>query len=113
MQAFTKTILVTLYPLLVLARLANHLLGFDRLRLQNLPAAPSYWIERRQPDLASYFSEASQCEGSKGPSVAKIVSALLGSAARLYRPRRRSSEIVYKASAEREQGIPDEVYTLW
>jgi len=112
MHAFTRALLVAFYPLLVLAGLGNRLMGWDRLRLHRSTGA-SYWIERRQPDLTSYFSEASRCEGSDGPSVAKPVTRFLEVAARLYRPRRRTSETVYKVSVEREQGIPDEVYTLW
>ena len=101
-----------MYPLLILAGLGNRLIGFDRLRLRK-SVQPSHWLERPQPDLASYFSEASQCEGNGGPSLVKPVACLFELVARLYRPRRQTGEPNYKPSAERDQGIPDEVYTLW
>jgi hypothetical protein len=108
----TRIILIVIYPLLVLAGFGNRLIGFDRLRLRKSVQA-TYWVERRQSDLASYFSEASQCEGNGEPSLAKPVVRFLESVARLHRPRRQAGEPIYKPSAERERGIPDEVYTLW
>ena len=112
MSLLTRIVLIAIYPLLVLAGLGNRLIGFDRLRLRKSVQA-SYWVERRQPDLASYFSEASQCEGNGGPSLAKPVARFLQLVARLYGPGQQTGEPNYKPSAEREQGIPDEVYTLW
>ena len=110
---FMKVLLILLYPVVVLSRLGNHFLGFDRLRLRKQSAAASYWTERNQPNFVSYFLESSQCEGGKGSSVAKIATGLLENAARLYRPRAQLKETVYNASAEREPGISDEIYTLW
>ena len=112
MPLLTRIVLIAIYPLLVLAGLGNRLIGFDRLRLRKSVQA-SYWVERPQPDLASYFSEASQCEGNGGPSLAKPVAGVLELVACLYRPRRQTGEPSYKLSPERDQGIPDEVYTLW
>jgi hypothetical protein len=108
----TRIVLIAIYPLLVLAGLGNRLMGFDRLRLRKSGQA-SYWVERSQPDLASYFSEASQCEGNGGASLAKPVARFLELIARLYRRRRQTGGPNYKPSVERERGIPDEVYTLW
>jgi hypothetical protein len=113
MQIATKCLLVLLYPLLVGAWLVNRLRGRDRLRLREPARGESCWIERRgRPDIASYFSESSRAEGGDAPSAARPLTRLLCRAARLYTPRRQSAG-AYKAAAEREQGIPDEVYTLW
>jgi len=114
MQIPIKTLLLVIYPLLLLAWLVNRVLGRDRLHLHDIPSGESCWIERRsQPNTASYFSEESCAEGGGELSAATPLTQLLRGIARLYRPPRRASGAIYKASAEREQGIPDEVYTLW
>jgi hypothetical protein len=114
MQIPAKTLLVIIHPLLLLCWLVNLVLGRDRLRLYDFASAESYWIERRdQPNITSYFSEESCSEGGVEPSAARLLTRLLRGIARLYRPRREVATGIYKASAEREQGIPDEVYTLW
>ena len=60
------------------------------------------------------FSEESCAEGGGEPSAGKPVTRFLCGIARAYTRRAdEPAEDVYKASAEREQGIPDEVYTLW
>jgi hypothetical protein len=110
----TKTLLVLIYPLLLLARLVNLALGRDRLRLVDLSSKESCWIERcGRPNTASYFSEASCAEGGGEPSAARPLTRLLLGIARVYTPRRQATGTIYKAAADREQGIPDEVYTLW
>jgi hypothetical protein len=110
----TKILLVVIYPLLLLAWLVNRILRRDRLRLNDVPRGESCWIERRlQPNIASYFSEESCSEGVGKLTEARPLTRLLHSIARFYMPPRETSEAIYKASAEREQGIPDEVYTLW
>jgi len=114
MQIPTKIFLIAIYPLLLLTWLMNLLLRRDRLRLRNVASAVSYWRERRaQPTTQSYFSEESWAEGGGEASAARPLTRLLHAIARLYAPRRQSAGGIYKASAEREQGIPDEVYTLW
>src|SRR5262249_41591622 len=114
MQILTKILLVVLYPLLLLAWLVNLLLGWDRLRLHNIPREESCWMKRRgQPNNATYFLEASCSEGNQKPSAARPLARLLRGIARFYIPPRQVAGAVYKPSAEREQGIPDEVYTLW
>jgi hypothetical protein len=114
MQISTKTLLVITYPLLLLGWLVNLVLGRDRLRLHDFPDGESCWIERRaQPNITSYFSEESCAEGGVGPSATRLLTRLLRGIARLYTPPRQASGVTYKASAEREQGIADEVYTLW
>jgi hypothetical protein len=113
MQIPTKTLLILIYPLLLLARLVNLVLRRDRLRLHDIPSGESFWIERRaQSTIQSYFSEKSLAEGGE-PSAARLLIRFLYGVARLYAPRRQVSGKIYKASVEREQGIPDEVYTLW
>jgi hypothetical protein len=114
MQIPTRTFLIVIYPLLVLAWLVNRLLRRDRLRLLDLASGGSYWIERRaQPTTQSYFSEESWAEGGGEASAARPLTRFLQGIARLYAPRRQATGGIYKASADREQGIPDEVYTLW
>ena len=114
MQIPTKTFLVAFFPLLILAWLVNHLLGRDRLRLHDFPSGESYWTERGvQSTTTSYFSEVSCSEGGSEPSAARTLTRLLRGIARLYTPTRQAGGAIYKPSAEREQGIPDEVYTLW
>ena len=114
MQNVTKGLLVLLYPLLLLAWLVNVVLGRDRLQLHRVADGTTCWIERRaQPNTVSYFSEGSYSEGSGRSSAATPVIWALRIIAGLYKPRQRATEMVYKASAEREEGIPDEVYTLW
>jgi hypothetical protein len=114
MQIATKILLICVYPLVLLAWLVNLAGRWDRLRLRDVPSEESYWIERRaQPTTQSYFSEESLAEGSGARSAARPLTRLLRGIARLYAPRRQLGGGTYKASAEREQGIPDEVYTLW
>jgi hypothetical protein len=114
MQIPTKTLLLLIYPVVLVAWLVNQVLGRDRLRLRDIPGGESCWIERcSQPNTASYFSEESCAEGAGELSAARPLTRLLRGIARLYRPPRRATGAIYKASAEREQGIPDEVYTLW
>jgi hypothetical protein len=114
MQIMTKTLLVVIYPLLLVAWLVNLVLGRDRLRLHDLSSKESCWIERRgRPGTASYFVEASCAEGGSEPSAARPFTRLLLRIARLHTPPRQIAGTIYKAAADREQGIPDEVYTLW
>jgi hypothetical protein len=112
MNSLTRTLLVVLYPLLVLSWFVNRLLGRDHLQLLNPPAETSCWIARHsQPNTESYFSESSCCEPGDAPSAALPVILLLRNIARLYAPPREKpdAQTIY----DREQPIPDEVYTLW
>jgi len=114
MQISTKILLVLMYPLLLLARVLNLVSGRERLRLHDVSGGRSFWIDRRvQPNAISYFSEHSCSEGGSERSAARPLILLLRGVARLYTPPLRSDGANYKASAEREHGIPDEVYTLW
>ncbi|HEY6167023.1 MAG TPA: hypothetical protein VI454_03210 [Verrucomicrobiae bacterium] len=113
MDTLAKIILVLVYPLLLLARLLNALLGRDPLRLRE-PRGDSLWIARDvESDSASYFSEASAAEGRGHGGVGGLARAPLKILARLYAPPRSAPTGQYSAGADREQGIPDEVYTLW
>jgi hypothetical protein len=111
---FTKALLVFIYPLVLVSWLVNLVLGCNRLRLNRISKEQSCWIERRgRPNIASYFSEASCSEGEEKPSAARPLARLLCGIARFYTPPRQTVGTTYRPSAEREQGIPDEVYTLW
>src|SRR5262245_33355135 len=111
---FTKLLLGFIYPLVLLAWFVNFLLGRNRLRLSRISREQSCWTERRgQPSTATYFCEASCSEGDDKPSAARPLIRLLRGIARFYSPPREVAGAIYKQSAEREQGIPDEVYTLW
>jgi hypothetical protein len=84
------------------------------LRLRDDPSEKSCWVGRRgRPNIASYFVETSCAEGGSELSAARPLIRIMRFVARLYMPSRPAAETVYKASADREQGIPDEVYTLW
>jgi hypothetical protein len=114
MQFSTKILLVLMYPLLLLARLLNLVSGRERLRLHDVSGGGSFWIDRRvQPNAISYFSEHSCSEGGAEASAARPITRLLCLIARLYKPPREVAVGIYKSSPEREQGIPDQVYTLW
>ena len=113
MAALTKVILVLLYPLLVLGRLLNLLLGRDPLRLRE-PRGKSCWIERGpEPSPTSYFSAASELEGRDHGGFGRLATIVLCWVARLLAPSRRSTGKDFLAAADRDQDIPDEVYTLW
>jgi hypothetical protein len=110
----TKILLVLMYPLVLLARAVNGVFKWDRLHLREGKREQSCWIVRQQrPDILRYFSEESSSEGAPRWSAASPILTLLWSLSRLYRPRRTGGGARYESSAEREQGIPDEVYTLW
>jgi hypothetical protein len=114
MKILTKILLIGIYPLLLLVWLINLVLGWDRLRLHKPPSEKSCWIKRGPvSSTSSYFSEASRAEGGDESSAARPLIRMLCGIARLYAPPRQATEAVYTASADRDQGIPDEVYTLW
>lgn len=112
MNFLLKLLLIILFPLLVLARLLNALLRRDPLRLRE--PAGSCWIERDAvPDTASYFTECSQAEGRGHDGLGDLAARPLRAVARLMAPSRPVPGEKLTAAADREQGIPDEVYTLW
>lgn len=114
MQIPTKTLLIMIYPLLLLTWLVNLMLRRDRLRLHEVPSGESCWIERRaQTTIPSYFSEKSRSEDGAEPGAARLLTRLLRGIARIYTPPRQVAGTGYKAPADQERGIPNEVYTLW
>ena len=113
MIVLTKVILVLLYPLLILGRILNFLLGRDPMRARE-PNGASCWIERGpEPDRTSYFSEASNLEGTSHGGFGRLATVVLVCVARLFAPSRKSADKDFRAAADRDQEIPDEVYTLW
>jgi hypothetical protein len=108
----TRILLVLSYLLLILARAINAISRRDPLRLRR-PPQPSLWIERDATvsDL-SYFSESSPAE-LRSNSAGRLPASFLSWVARFYAPARTQSREKFSAAADREQGIPDEMYTLW
>jgi hypothetical protein len=113
MNALMNILLVLLYPVMLLARVLNAVLGRDPLRLRQ-PKGESFWVARElEPDRNSFFSEASLAEGRNNGGMGHIAARLLTRIAHIYAPPRTAPGEKYSVSADREQGIPDEVYTLW
>lgn len=114
MNSLLRLLLVLLYPVLLLVRMINALQGIDRLRLREPKDVSSYWTERTsQGGIATYFTEASAVEGYPQTGAGPLISQALHMLARFYSPTRQNEEKDYIAAADRNQGIPDEVYTLW
>ncbi len=110
MNVIVKFILILLYPLLLVARLKNAILRRDPLRLCE-PRAESFWLTRgEEPNTASYFSESSPQTDEQRDGLIRIA---LRGAAHCFAPPRPAPGEKYSAAADREKGIPDEVYTLW
>jgi hypothetical protein len=112
-EAVTKVILVLVYPLLVLGRGLNFVFGRDPLRLRE-PAAQTCWIARGpEPSRMSYFSEASELEGDAHGGFGRLATGALRWIARSLAPPRGRTGEEFRATAERDRDIPDEIYTLW
>ena len=60
-----------------------------------------------------YFSEFSIAEGLGNRGMGGIACNVLLLLARFFAPRRSQPGEVYSPAVDREEGIPDEVYTLW
>jgi hypothetical protein len=106
----TRVLLTLVYPLLMVTRLFHRATGRDRLRLRR-PSEASLWIERGPAGSdASYFSETSPAESHHSTS---LPASLLAWIARFQAPPRAQPGEKFSAAADREQGIPDEMYTLW
>jgi hypothetical protein len=109
----TTFLLALTYPLLVAARLVNTVLGRDPLRRVR-PNGGSYWVERDTTSGdAGYFLEVSPSEKRDGASAGWLPEAVLVALSRWFAPPRSMPEENFSAAADREQGIPDEMYTLW
>lgn len=125
MNALSKILLALIYLLVIPVRLVRAARGRDTLQLRRPAGAESYWVVRgTDADGPSYFSEASVAEGRTALRVgarrrtdrgaARLFTPLLRAVARLHAPPRERAADKFEARAEqREQGIPDEVYTLW
>jgi len=122
MDFVSKIFLALIYVLIVPLRWWHILRGYDRMRLTRFKQTSSYWIPREQvPDLQSYFLESSPVEGhcpSANESVrihrggAKWIAPLLRLLSKACAPARGIPSGRF-STADREQGIPDEIYTLW
>ena|SRR5437867_5682725 len=122
MYVVSKVFLAFIYALIIPLRLWHILRGYDRMHLRRSGDKGSYWIPRKQvPDLQSYFLESSQSEGRcpcAKESVcihrggARWITLLLRLLAKAYAPARSIPSGRF-STADREQGIPDEIYTLW
>ena len=109
----TTLLLAITYPLILAARLINALLGRDPLRRVR-PSGDSYWVERENtPGDAGYFVEASPSERRDRASAGWLPEAVLVSLSRWFAPARVTPDEKFSPAADREQGIPDEMYTLW
>ena len=109
----TTVLLTLVYPVFLAARLLNLMLRRDPLRLREDPGR-SLWIAR-DPELdhASYFSEGSAVEGRDHGGMGWVGFAVLTWLSRPYAPPRERPSGKFSTAADREQGIPDELYTLW
>ncbi len=107
-----KLLLFLTYPLMVLTKLLCALTGRDPMRLKEPQG--TCWIPRHsQPDSPSYFSESSVVEGKDHGGFTFLAAVPLRVAARCIAPPRPVPGEKSPLTAEREEGIPDEVYTLW
>ena len=108
-----RFLLIITYPLLVVAAVGNRLLDRDPLRLKR-PGGDSFWIRRdKVPDRGSYFEERSVAEGRGHGGISWLAAVVLVGMSRWYAPRRAAPGEQFTPAADREEGIPDEVYTLW
>jgi len=109
----TTLLLTLLYPLLLIARGLNALRGRDPLR-RSRPGAGTLWVDRdTTANDASYFSQVSPSERLVRASAAWLPESVLVALSRWYAPPRLRPTEKFSAGADREQGIPDEMYTLW
>src|SRR5687767_3565844 len=117
-----RPLLVLLYPLVLIVGVARRALGRDTLLIRKPAGVPSYWITRAPVrDTQSYFSQASVAEGKSAAFAgsqtrtdaggAGLLRGLFTTLAGFYAPRRRAAGAPVPEA--REEGIPDEIYTLW
>ena len=124
MNLLTRILLAVLYLPITFAGIVGRLFGSDPLQLRPSRTRSSYWLVRaKAPQTAHYFSELSAVEGARthhegderllSPGITRILMPVFRAFARLYAPARSQPGEKFSAAADREQGIPDEVYTLW
>jgi hypothetical protein len=113
MDTLLTMLLVFLFPILLLGRLLNALLRRDPLRLRE-PVGQTCWVAREsEATPAEYFSEGSVAEGRGHGGLGRLARPPLILLARLHTPRRCVPGETSLPATSREEGIPDEIYTLW
>ncbi len=113
MNVMMKLVLIFLYPLLILTRVANAVFGRDPLHLRE-PKMGSFWLSRsEEAGSAAYFSESSRQSDEQSGGLTGIANRALRWVARWFAPSHPAPNEKYSAAADRERGIPDEIYTLW
>ncbi len=106
MDLTARLVLISLYPLLLVARIVSAMSGHDPLRLKEPKG--SCWIERPpMPDARAYFAE------SDSPEIASSAAAAIRSVARAFAPAAGDGRPSRSAPTALPGDIPDEVYTLW
>lgn len=102
-----------LYGLVMLpARAAGKVVGRDPLRLRKPTGVDSYWTPKAPAGgRESYFSPGSP--GDRPGGVSRLLLPLFRATARVAAPKRRDVTETRTSAAQREEGIPDEIYTLW
>jgi hypothetical protein len=105
MSALIRIVLVSLYPLLLGARVVSLVRRRDPLRRRE--PAGSCWIPRAPvPEPRSYFSEtASRTRLARPAAALRVAASVLARATGKGRGRRLTSPMPIE--------VPDEVYTLW
>jgi hypothetical protein len=104
MSALIRIVLVSLYPLLLGARLVSLVRRRDPLRRRE--PAGSCWIPRAPtPEPRSYFSETAGTRLARPAAALRAAALVLARATRKGRGRRLTSQMPIE--------VPDEVYTLW
>ncbi len=120
MLTISKILLAAFFYLVMLpARLWLAKLGQDMLQLQPVQKS-SYWLERKPgTELESYFSQSSPVELTgrdkylSHGGMARYLMPFFLFWARLFAPAPAPKTEVTTNSVAKEEGIPDEIYTLW
>jgi hypothetical protein len=95
------------------ARAVRSITRRDPLRLRKPARCESYWLPKAQSDgRESYFSPGGP-SGERPRGASRITLPLFYGLARLASPKRRDVAETRTSAAAREEGIPDEIYTLW
>src|SRR5690242_19298766 len=85
----------------------------DPLRLRKPARCDSYWLLKTQPEgRESYFSPGGP-PGERPRGVSRLTLPLFYALARVAAPKSRDVVETRTSAATREEGIPDEFYTLW
>jgi hypothetical protein len=120
-----KAILIVYYGLVLLpVAVVRRLLGRDPLQINRPPDGSSFWLARPTvTDRQSYFCEASMTEGKRAlcqaserttdRGVARCLTPPLQLLAVLCAPKSKATVENSPSAADRDEDIPDEIYTLW